>query len=37
MKDTRTEINRNLQGTNTGGDEAVIQLKDLEHKEEISI
>ena len=37
MKDTRTKINRNLQGTNTGGDEAEIQFKDLDYNEVISI
>ena len=37
MKDTRSETNRNLQGTNSGGDEAEIQFKDLDYNEVISI
>ena len=37
MKVTPSEIKKNLQGTNSGGDEAGIQINDLEHKEEISI
>ena len=31
-----SEIKKNLQGTNSGGDEAGTQINDLEHKEEIS-
>ena len=34
MEVTLSEIKRNLQGTNCGGDEAKIQISDLEHKEE---
>ena len=34
---TLIEIKKNLQETNNGGDEAKIQINDLEHKEEISI
>ena len=34
MKVTLSEIKKNLQGTNSGGDEAGIQINDLEHKEE---
>ena len=37
MKVTLTEINKNLQGTISEGEEARIQINDLEHKEEISI
>ena len=37
MKFTRSEIKKNLQGTISGGEEARIQINDLEHKEEISI
>ena len=37
MKVTLSEIKKNLQGTNNGGEEARIQINDLEHKEEISI
>ena len=37
MKVTLSEIKKNLQGTNSGGDEARTQINDLEHKEEISI
>ena len=37
MKVTLSEINKNLQGTNSGGKEARIQINDLEHKEEINI
>ena len=36
MKFTLSEIKKNLQGTNSGGDETGIQINDLEHKEEIS-
>ena len=32
-----SEIKKNLQGTNSGGDEAGIWINDLEHKEEKSI
>ena len=34
---TLSEIKKNLQGTNSGGKEARIQINDLEHKEEINI
>ena len=34
MKVTLSEIKKKLQGTNSGGDEAKIQINDLEHKEE---
>ena len=34
MKVTLSEINKNLQGTNSGVDEAENQINDLEHKEE---
>ena len=37
MKMTLSEIKKNLQGTNSGGEEAGIQISNLEHKEEISI
>ena len=37
MKFTLSEIKKNLWGTYSGGDEAGIQVNDLEHKEEISI
>ena len=37
MKATLTEIKKNLQGTNSEGKEARIQINDLEHKEEIHI
>ena len=36
MKSTLSEIKKNLHGTNSGRDEAGIQINDLEH-EEISI
>ena len=36
MKGALSEIKKNLQGTNSGGDEAGTQINDLEHKEEIS-
>ena len=36
MKVTLSEIKKNLQGTNTGVDEAENQINDLEHKEEIN-
>ena len=32
-----SEIKKNIQGTNSGGDEAGIQINNLEHREEISI
>ena len=34
MKDTLIEINNNLQGNNSGEDEAENQINDLEHKED---
>ena len=37
MKVTLSEIKKNLQGTNSGGDEADNQINNLEHKEEKSI
>ena len=37
MKVTLREIKKNLQGTNSEGKEARIQINDLEHKEEINI
>ena len=37
MKVTLNKITNNLQGTNSGGDEAENQINDLEHKEEKSI
>ena len=37
MKVTLCEITKNLQGIYRGGDEAGIQINNLEHKEEISI
>ena len=37
MKVTLSEIKKNIQGTISGGEEARIQINDLEHKEEISI
>ena len=37
MKVTLSEIKENLQGTNSGGDKARIQINDLEHKEELGI
>ena len=37
MKTTLSKIKKNPQGTNSGGDEAEIQINNLEHKEEISI
>ena len=36
MKFTLSEINKNLQRTNSEGEEAGIQINNLEHKEEIS-
>ena len=37
MKATLSEIKKNLQGTNNKGEEAGIQINDLEYKEEINI
>ena len=37
MKVTLSEIKKNLQGTNSGGNEDEIQINDWEHKEEINI
>ena len=37
MKGTLSEIKKNLQGINSGGDEAENQINNLEHKEENSI
>ena len=37
MKVILSEIKKNLQGTNSGGEEGRIHINDLEHKEEISI
>ena len=37
MKATLSEIEKNLQGTNSGGDEAKNQINNLEHKEEKGI
>ena len=37
MKVTLSEIKKNLQGIINGGEEARIQINDLEHMEEISI
>ena len=37
MKVTLSEIKKNLQGIKSGGDEARIQINNLEHKEEISL
>ena len=37
MKVALSKIKKNLQGTNSGGDEAENQINDLEHKEEKSI
>ena len=37
VKVTQSEIKKNLQGTNSEGEEAKIQINNLEHKEEISI
>ena len=36
-KATLSEIKKNLQGTNSEGEKAGIQINDLEYKEEISI
>ena len=37
MKVTLSEIRKNLQGITSAGDEARIQINNLEHKEELSI
>ena len=37
MKVTLSELKKNLQGTNNGGDESRIQINILVHKEELSI
>ena len=37
MKITLSEIKKNLQGTNSEGKEARIQINNLEHKEVINI
>ena len=37
MEFTQSEIKKHLQGTISEGEEARIQINDLEHKEEISI
>ena len=37
MKVALNEIKKNPQGTNSGGDEAEIQINNLEHREEKSI
>ena len=37
MKDTRTEIKRNIQGTNSDRKETRTQITDLKQKEEINI
>ena len=37
MKVTLSEVNKNLQGTNSGVDEAKNQINDLQHKEEKNI
>ena len=37
MKVTLNEMKKNLQGTESGGDEAENQINDLEHKKEKSI
>ena len=34
MKVTLSEIKKNLQGTNSGGDESENQINDLEHKDD---
>ena len=35
MKTIQSKIKKNVQGTNSDGKEARIQINDLEHKEEI--
>ena len=37
MKTALSEVRKNPQGTNSGGDEAKNQINDLEHEEEINI
>ena len=37
MKATQRELKQNIQGTNSEGKEARIQINNLEHKEEINI
>ena len=37
MKATQTEINKNIQGTNSEGKESGTQINNLEQEEEISI
>ena len=37
MKIILSKIKKNLQGTNSGGDEGENQINDLDHKEEKSI
>ena len=37
MKVTFSEIKKNVQGTNSGGDEAKNEINDLKHKEEKNI
>ena len=37
VKATQSKIKKNIQGTNSEGDEAGVQVKHLEYKEEISI
>ena len=37
MKVTQREIKKNLQGTNSEGEETGIHINDLEYKEEINI
>ena len=37
MKVTRSEIKKNLQGTNSEGKETRIQINNVEHKEKINI
>ena len=37
MEISLSEIKKNPQGTNSGGDEVEIQINDLVHKEEINI
>ena len=37
MNVASSEMKKNLQGTNSGGDEAENQINDLEHKERESI
>ena len=37
VKDIQSEIKKNILGTNSEGEEARIQINDLEQKEEINI